>query len=61
MTITLKFVVSCDILGWRKKFRVVILAMHSLRPISMLQLMTKIVRVWNMCLSKLPNLTFRNA
>jgi hypothetical protein len=36
MTITLKFIICCDILGLAKVFKVVILAMHSLRPINML-------------------------
>ncbi len=44
LTNALKFVVKCEILGWEKTFKELILVMFSPKHANMPQLMTKFVR-----------------
>jgi len=61
MTTDLKFVVSCDILGLVESFQSSCFGHAFFKVCNMFQLMKKFVRVWNMYLSKLPNLTYKDA
>jgi hypothetical protein len=49
MTTTLKSIVSCDMLGWRKNFKAFILGMHFPRLANMLQQNKKITKTYYMC------------
>jgi hypothetical protein len=54
MTITLKSIVSCDVIGLEENFKTFVLVMHFLKLINMLRQRKKIAKTYDMCQSKLP-------